>query len=177
MSKAMKQAIVDQVVNTLGKHESVIVVNTGKLTVADAESFRARLRSEKMRMLFVKNSLASVAFEKVGFKGLDSILKGASGVIFGGEGAPAIAKILVDEAKKKKELSIAGAYFEGQVLDKSGVEQLSKMPGKKDLQAMVLASFFGPVSDMARNMDGLLSEVHGLIESLEKKGGAAAASA
>lgn len=176
MSKSMKNAIVDQMTRMVGQNESVVLVSTGRLTVADAESLRAKLRSEKMRMLFLKNSLATVAFEKLGFKGLGSILKGPSGVVYGGEGASSVAKILLEEAKKKKELTIVGAYFEGQVLDKKGVEALSKMPGKKELQAMVLQHFFAPVSEMAQSMDGLLSEVHGLIEALEKKGGAGAAS-
>jgi large subunit ribosomal protein L10 len=175
MSKAMKSAIVDQMVRTFEKHDSAVVLSTGKMTVADTETLRARLRSEKIRLFFVKNSLASVAFEKVGFKGAGEILKGPSAVAVGSEGAASISKIVVDEAKKKKNLEIVGAYFEGKVLDKAAVEALSKMPGKKELQAMVLQAFFGPVSDFSRSLDGLLTEVHGLIESLEKKAGAAAA--
>ena len=40
---------------------------------------------------------------------------------------------------------------------------------------MVLQGFFGPVSGFAKNMDDLLTEMHGLIGALEEKGGAGAA--
>lgn len=174
MSKAMKQAIVDQMVRAFEKHDSAVFLSTGKMTVADTETLRARLRQEKIRLLFVKNSLASVAFEKVGFKGAGGALKGPAAVAVGSEGAASISKIVVDEAKKKKNLEIVGAYFEGQVLDKAGVEALSKLPGKKELQAMILSAFFGPVSDFSRSLDGLLTEVHGLIEAIETQKGATA---
>ena len=72
-------------------------------------------------------------------------------------------------------LEILGGIMEGEVLDAAGVDTISKLPGKKELQAMVLQGFFGPVSGMAKNMDDLLTEVHGLIAALEEKGGAGAA--
>ena len=57
----------------------------------------------------------------------------------------------------------------GEVIDEDGVEVLSKTPGRKELQAMVMQGFFGPVSDFAKSMDDLLTEVHGLVEALHSK--------
>ena len=46
-------------------------------------------------------------------------------------------------------------------------------PTRSELLSMILGAFFGPVSELQRSMNGLLSEMRGLIEALaEKKGGA-----
>lgn len=172
MSKAMNAAIVDEFVRTFDGVDSAVVVNPGKLTVAESEQLRIRFRSEGIQFLHIRNKLAAVAFAKTGFTGLESILKGPAGIAFGGEGAIAISKIVVEEAKKIKNLSVVGGFIDGEVLDADGVDQLSRMPGRKELQSMVLQGLFGPVSDFHRAMGDLLTEVHGLIEALETKGGA-----
>ena len=111
--------------------------------------------------------LAAIAFEKVGLKGLEAVLDGPAAMAFGGEGAIAISKLVVGHAKDVKNLEILGGILDGEVLDGEGIERISKLPGRKELQAMVLAGFFGPVSEFHASMGNLLTEVHGLIEALE----------
>lgn len=172
MSRMMKQAIVDQLVSTFEEIDSAVVLNPGRMTVEETEQLRTRLREEGFSLVHVRNKLAAIAFEKTGLGGLEAVMAGPSGVVFGGEGALPISKILVDENKKIDNLEILGAFVDGEVIDSAGVDQLSKMPGKKELQSMVLQSFFGPVSNFHQMMNDLLTEVHGLIEALEDKGGA-----
>lgn len=172
MSKAMKDAIVKQITETLEGHESAVFVNPGRMTVHETEHLRSRFRSEGVGFLHMRNRLAFVALDKVGMPGVDSVVSGPAGIAFGGEGAIAISKIVMEEAKNIENLEVLGGFMDGEVLDKDGVVQLSKMPGKKELQAMVLQGFFGPVSDFATSMDNLLTEVHGLIDALAEKGGA-----
>lgn len=175
MSKAMKQAIVDQVSRSLEGHDAAIAFSAGSLTVAETEDLRNKLREEGFQCLFLRNRLAAIAFRNAGLDGLESVVSGPAAIAFGGEGAIAIAKLLTKEAKALDNLEILGGIMEGEVLDAAAVDKISKLPGKKELQAMVLQGFFGPVSGMAKNMDDLLTEVHGLIAALEEKGGAGAA--
>lgn len=172
MSKAMKSAIVNQVVSTLDGHDSAVFVNPGRMTVHETEHLRTRFRNEGVQFLHLRNRLGFIALEKVGMPGCEAVVKGPAGIAFGGEGAIAISKIVVEEAKEIGNLEVLGGFMDGEVIDKDGVTQLSKMPGRKELQAMVLQSFFGPVSDMCAHMNNLLTEVHGLMEALEAKGGA-----
>lgn len=174
MSKAMKNAIVNQVATTMDGHESAVFVNPGRMTVHETEHLRSRFRSEGVQFLHLRNRLGFIALEKVGMSGVDAVVSGPAGVAFGGEGAIAISKIVMDEAKTIKNLEVLGGFMDGEVIDRDGVTQLSKMPGRKELQAMVMHGFFGPVSNMAASMNDLLTEVHGLVEALEAKGGAEA---
>ncbi len=169
MSKAVNAAIIDTFCKDLDGQESCVVVSWEGMNVAETVALRAKLRAQSFRMRVVKNTLAAVAFERAKFTGLGSRLGGQSAVIFGGEGAIGIAKLLVEEVKTNKKLKIRLGYCDGEVLDAAGVQVLSTVPGRKELMGMVLGGFFGPASDMARNLDGLFTEFHGLVEALETK--------
>lgn len=169
MSKTVNAAMIDALAAELKPHASCVLVGCEALTVEETLSLRKKLREKSFKMRVVKNTLATVAFDKIGMKGLGARLSGPSAVVFGGEGAGAIAKFLVPEAKTVKKLKIHGAYSEGEVLDAAGVDALSKAPGRTELLGMTLAGMFGPVSGMAQNLDGLLTEMHGLLEAFAKK--------
>lgn len=173
MSKAVNAAMIDALASELGGHDSCVLIGCEALTVEESTKLRKKLRESSFRMRVVKNTLAVVAFEKAGMKGLGARLAGPSAVVFGGEGAGGIAKLVVSEVKTNKKLKIHGGFAEGEVLDPSGIDALSKAPSRPELLSMTLSALSGPLSDMSRNLEGLLSETHGLIEALEKKQAAA----
>jgi large subunit ribosomal protein L10 len=170
MAKAVNAALIDTLSRDLKDTDSCVLVGLSGLTVAETVSLRTKLRAQNFRMRVVKNTVASLAFDKGAMKGVGARLSGPSAVIFGGEGALAIAKLVVAEAKANaKKIKIHGGYADGEVLDAKGIDTLSKVPGKKELLGMVLAGMFGPVSDFSRSLEGLFTEISGLIEALEKK--------
>ena len=174
MSKAVNAALIDGLTRELDGVDSCVVIGTSAMNVEEVSELRSKLRAQDFRMRVIKNSLAKVAFDRVGMAGLDAILNGPSAVVHGGEGALAISKLIVEEKKTAKEKRlIHGGFNEGDVVDPQGIDALSKVPGRKELLAMTMSGFFGPVSNMAQNMDNLFTEVHGLIDALiEKNGGA-----
>ncbi|HYC77236.1 MAG TPA: 50S ribosomal protein L10 [Planctomycetota bacterium] len=170
MSKTLNAAMIDALATELGSHDSCVLIGCEAFTVDETVALRKKLREKNFRMRVVKNTLAVIAFDKAGMKGLGARLSGPSAVVFGGEGAGAIAKVLVPELSAgKKKLKIHGGYSEGEVLDPAGIDSLSKAPGRTELLAMTLAGISGPLSGMAGAMDGLFTEMHGLIEALVAK--------
>jgi large subunit ribosomal protein L10 len=169
MSKAVNASMIETLAKDLEGSDSCVLIGWEGMTVHETVALRSKLRAQNFRMRVVKNNLASITFDQVEMKGLGSRLAGPSAVVFGGEGAIAISKILVAETATNKKLKIRGGYSEGEVLDPAGIDALSKVPGRQELLSMTLAAMFGPASDMARSLDGLFSEVHGLIEAIEKK--------
>jgi large subunit ribosomal protein L10 len=168
MAKVVNTALIDTLDRDLEGTDSCVLIGFQGLTVAETVSLRSKLRAQNFRMRVVKNTVAQVAFDKGPMKGLGARLSGPSAVVFGGEGALAISRVLVAEVRANKKLKIHGGFAEGEVLDAKGIDALSQVPSRPELLSMTLAAMFGPVSDLARSFDGLLSEVHGLIEALEK---------
>jgi large subunit ribosomal protein L10 len=168
MAKAVNAGLIDTLERDLKGADSCVLIGVQGLTVQETVALRTKLRAQNFRMRVVKNTVASLTFEKGAMKGLGKRLSGPSAVVFGGEGALAISKLVVAEVRANKKLKIHGGYSEGEVLDAKGIDALSQVPGRHELLGMTLQAMFGPVSDFARSLDGLLSEMHGLIEALEK---------
>jgi large subunit ribosomal protein L10 len=168
MAKAVNIGLTESLERDLKDADSCVLLGFEGLTVQETVSLRSKLRAHNLRMRVVKNTIAGLTFDRSGMKGLGARLSGPSAVVFGGEGAIAISKVLMAEARTNKKIRIHGGFAEGEVLDDKGIDALSKVPGRHELLGMILASMFGPVSDLARGMDGLFAEMHGLIEALEK---------
>jgi large subunit ribosomal protein L10 len=66
------------------------------------------------------------------------------------ESASAVAKLALKHAKEVEKFKIKGGFFDGQVLDLAGVEQLSMMPGKEELQSSLLMTFMAAPTDFVR---------------------------
>ena len=150
--------------------DSCVLIGPRGLSVKEVHGLRSRLREKAVKMRVVKNSLAKLALEQTELKGVSALLDGPSAVLYGGEGAIAISKLVVAEVRKaKNKILIHGGYSEGEILDAEGILVLSTTPSREEALSMVMSNFFGPVSDLSGAMNGLLQEVQGLIEALETK--------
>lgn len=173
MSRAVNNALVEGYYREFLDLDSCVVVGPQGLTVQETEELREQLRRSDVTMRVVKNSLASLAIQRTGLKGVEELLDGPTAIVYGGEGALAISKLVVEARNRLKDkLTIHGGFVDGEILDAGGVEELSRTPSRGELLSMILSGFYGPVNELARGMDGLLTEMHGLVEALaEKRGG------
>jgi large subunit ribosomal protein L10 len=170
MSKLVNNAIVDGFAAEFTGMTSCVLVGTIGLNAQQTSALRSKLRGHNMRMRVVKNALAGVAFKRQNLGALADMFVGPSAVVWGGEGANQVAKVLLEEKKTLKEkLVVHGGWSEGEFLDPKGVEDLSKAPGRQELLGMLLGAIGGPVSGLSTNFEGLFTEMQGLFEALEKK--------
>ena len=168
MARAVNTGLVDTLSRDLKGCDSCVLIGFTGMTVLETVSLRTRLRAQNFRMRVVKNTVATVAFDKGAMKGLGARLSGPSAVVFGGEGALAISKLVVAEVRANKKLKVHGGFADGEVLDAAAVHTLSMVPSRPELLAMTLGAFFGPVSELSRGFEGLFTEMSGLVEALEK---------
>ena len=115
---------------------------------------RKDVREAGGKLRVVKNTLARIAVKDTGFEASTSMLSGPVSIAFSfGEDVSGPAKVVLDFAKKNKEMEIIGGVLEGSALDKEGVKSLASMPQKPVLQAMLLGLLQAP----ARNFIGVLA--------------------
>ena len=67
MSRAMKEAIVEHLARALDGHDSAVVVNAGRMTVAETEDLRTKLREQDVKLFYLRNRLARIALPQVGY--------------------------------------------------------------------------------------------------------------
>ena len=78
---------------------------------------------------------------------------GATAVIWSSETAQAPAKIALKWAKDQPKFQIRGGFFEGKALDVAGVDALSRLPTKPEIQAQLLMTVLAAPAQFARLLE------------------------
>ena len=78
------------------------------------------------------------------------------------------AKVLFDFAKEAPALSVKAGYIGKEIYDLAKMEAYSKVPGKKELIAMLMSAINGPARKLAATLQAY-------VEKKESEGGAAPA--
>ncbi len=153
MERAEKQQLIDEVSRTFATVSSVILADFRGLDVGTVTGMRNEFRKAGCGYRVVKNTLIKIAVKDTKMEPMSRLLAGPTAVIWSTESPVVPAKLAVKYAKEQaQKFRIKGGYFEGQVLDEKGVEQLSKMPGKPELQASLLMTFLAGPTDLVRTL-------------------------
>ena len=165
-----KTAAIEDTKKILGEYSNYIFVDYRGLTVEQITALRGKLREKEATLKVFKNTFARVAFDELKNDSVAEFLSGPTAIAMVKEDANESAKVLFDFAKDVPALVVKGAWVENELYDKAKIEAFSKLPGKKQLIAMLMSTINGP----ARKLAGTLQAY---VEKLEKEGPAAAAPA
>src|SRR6267378_629007 len=164
---AAKSRKVDSLAATLSKDSSIVVTEYRGLKVGELQELRRRLRPRGVDYHVVKNSLFARAAEQSGKAELRSILAGPTAVAIGNGDEVELAKSLVEEARMLKALKILGALIGGRALSSDDVVSLARLPGRPQLQAMIVGAVQAPLAQMV----GVLTAAQGnLVRVLQARG-------
>ena len=184
MPNTLNVAIEAEYTRLFGEHADALVVQPIGMTVADANAFRNKLAEQKLRMQVLRGNLARRVLEARGLSSTDALFAGPSAFITGdGQGDSADAAIaaskVVSEWRRKtnSELPVVkGGLLEGKVLDARTATALSKMPGRRELQAIIAGQIVAPGRRLAGQLVAgggkLAGAVKTRIDQLEKQTGA-----
>jgi len=152
MERAQKEQVLGEIKEAWQNVASVIVADYSGITVPVVTAMRDDFRKNGCHYRVLKNSLVKIAVKGSKMEPITSLMTGTTAVIWTtGEAPQPPAKIALKWAKEEPKFKIKGGYYEGQVLDKSGVEALSTMPGKPEIRASMLMTFLaGPQSFVAQ---------------------------
>ena len=163
-----KTAAIEEAKKVLGEYTNFIFVDYRGLTVEQITKLRDNLRKHESQLKVLKNNFAKVAFEEMKNEDVVQFLSGPTAIAMINEDANESAKVLFDFAKDAPALVVKGAWVDNEVYDAAKIEAFSKLPGKKQLIAMLMSAINGP----ARKLAGTLQAY---VEKLEKEGPAPAA--
>ncbi len=128
------------------------------LTVEQITEFRNQLRAKNADYRVVKNNFARLALEEMKIDNVSEYLTGPTAVALGKEDTNEVAKILFDFAKNVPALQVKGAYVEKEVYDAKKIEAFSKLPGKKQLIAMIMSTINAPVQKLAATLQAYVEK-------------------
>ncbi len=170
----LKRMLSTQLLRSLEGSQGAVFVDPGPMTVEQVTRFRTSLgqKAGGARMKIVHNRTARFAFREVGWPTTaEACLKGRTAVIFGGEGATAIARAVAEWARTDRKFVVKGAVAEGEFYDAKGVQALAKMPDKQTLRAMLLGAISGPARGVAAVLDAHGSSLARVVKARADAGG------
>lgn len=144
----LKQDLVSEIKNKFDSSNSAVVVEYRGLTVQQVTALRRQLRDENVEFKVYKNTMTRRAAEEAGYSDLMPALIGPNAIAFS-EDAVAPSRVLAKFAKKNKALVIKSGVVEGKVVDYETLKELSELPNKEGMIAMLLGALQSPLRDFA----------------------------
>ncbi|WP_371039385.1 MULTISPECIES: 50S ribosomal protein L10 [unclassified Rhodosalinus] len=172
MDRAQKEKVVEELGQIFESSGVVVVAHYEGLTVAEMQDLRARARAGQSSVRVAKNRLAKIALEGKPCAGIADLLTGMT-VLTYSEDPVAAAKVVEDFAKGNKKLEVLGGAMGETVLDRAGVEAVSKMPSREELIAQIVGCIGAPASNIAGAIGAPASNIASILSTIEEKAEAA----
>lgn len=150
MDRTQKQQLVSQLKEEWKDVQSIILADYKGIDVPTITSLRQEFRKEGCHYRVLKNTLVRIVVQGSRAEPLTKLLEGPTALIWSTESPSLPAKVATRIAKAQDKFVIKGGYFDGQLLDKKGVESLATMPGKDELRASLLMTFMAVPTEFVR---------------------------
>lgn len=157
LQPAKTQAI-EETKKVFSDYNDFIFAEYRGLTVEQITALRDKLREHEAPLKVVKNNFARVAFEELKIDNVAEYLKGPTAVVMAKEDSNEAAKVLFDFAKDTPALVVKGGYIQKEIYDAAKIEAYSKVPGKKQLIAMLMSAINGPVQKLAATLQAYVDK-------------------
>ncbi|MBO6777777.1 MAG: 50S ribosomal protein L10, partial [Marinibacterium sp.] len=106
------------------------------------------------------------------FEAMGDLLTGMT-VLTYSEDPVAAAKVAEDYAKANNKFEILGGSMGENILDRAGVEAVSKMPSREELIASIVGCIGAPASNIAGAIGAPASNIASILSTIEEKAEAA----
>lgn len=165
-----KQRIVSEISDKLLKSVCGILIDYKGISVGQDTKLRSELRANNIEYFVIKNRLLKLALEKIGLSGLDGFLEGTTSLAISYEDSVMPAKII---SKYSKELdtifNIKVGFIDGKVTNAKSIEEISKLPSKETLIAMILSGLNAPISGLANVLNGNIRNLAVVINAIAEQ--------
>jgi large subunit ribosomal protein L10 len=178
MNKQEKQGEVDLLVGKLTNSQVAVWLDYRGLSVAKITELRRELRKSGSEGRVVRNTLMRLAASKASAssakpgeidKFIGSIV-GPTLVVTCDSDPIAPTKVLAKFAKENAgKVAVKGAWLDGAYVDAAGVDSLSKMPGRDETFAMLLALINEPATRIVRILSEPSAQIARSVEAYRKK--------
>ena len=165
-----KAEAITQLKEMVGNSNDFIFTEYRGLTVEQISALRKQLREKGAELHVVKNNFARIAFEDLGYtKEVADLLEGPTAVAFVKVDSNDVAKILLDFAKDTPALLVKGALVDKNFMDAKQIEAFSKLPGRKQLIAMLMSTMKAPAQNLVYVLNAVPTKLVRTLQAVADK--------
>ena len=160
---------VERLKETISESRSIVLADFSGIDVAAVTELRNKLREASVTYEVVKNRLAKRAIEDAGIDGLSGYLTGPTAMAFAVEDPLAPAQVLQKFIDDGGKIAIKSGLLDGEVMTPDQVKALALLPSREELLATTVGTIQGPLAGLVRVLNGLLSNMVGVVAAIEEK--------
>ncbi len=146
MPTARKAARIDELADQLGRAQLTIITDYRGLGVTDLQGFRGTLRPLDAEFRVAKNTLTSIAANRVGIDALDTVLAGPTALVMAFGDIVSVSKAVSDFARVSRILTVRGAVMNNRLLAAAEVEAIATLPSREELVGRLVGMLASPMA-------------------------------
>ena len=156
MNRDQKAAVIEEIAADITASQAIFAIDYRGISVAQADTLRARLREADAVFRVVKNSLTERAAEQAGATELMPLLEGPTALTFVRGDAAAAAKAVADFTRATQLLAFKGGLMDGAALSGADVAAISRLPSREVLYGQLVGLIANPIAGLARTLNALI---------------------
>jgi large subunit ribosomal protein L10 len=151
--------------------KALVLTDYKGLTVSEITDLRSQLREQGIAFKVVKNTLVRLAAPGTDIEALTSDAVGprAAAWTTDTDGAPAMAKVLVEYAKKNPKLELVSGVLQGTKMSAADLEDLSKLPSRDELVGKLLGTMIAPVGSFVNTLAAVPRSLLNVLKAIEQE--------
>lgn len=165
-----KQYLLDEITEPIAKHGTFVIMKYQGVPANKVNKFRRDVAAIGGDVKMMRKRILIKAAALAGITLNEKLLPGHVGLVFGGQDAIETTKLVFKFSQESdKGVQVIGGHIDGKLYDGKDVETLSKLPGKEEMRAQLLATFEAPMAQTLAVMEALLSSVVYCLDNKSKQ--------
>lgn len=152
--------------------ESVLVLRYKGLKVSEANELRTLVVKNGAELRVLKNTLTRIALTGTPHEELVQLIDGPIAVVFAGQEPTAVAKVLKDYSRGRKDFQLLGGWFKERLITGKQAEAIATLPSREVLLARMLGQAAAPLSGFVGVCAGPIRKMLGLFQALKERAAA-----
>ncbi len=169
MPRPDKVAIVNATRESAEKATSIVMADFTGLNVEEITDLRRKFREQSIDYRVVKNTLAKLSLESLGYNELLEHLKGPTGFAFGYDDPGTPVRVILDFNKKTEKPRIKAIWFDGQLFSGEDAKKIAALQSKDQLIANFVSGLNAPISNFVRGLNSILQNFVVTLASIQKE--------
>lgn len=163
-----KKEIVSEVAEQASSALSAVVATYRGLTVNQMNELRKQARETSVYLKVVQNNLAKIAVQGTEFECMTSALVGPLVLAFSKKEPGASAKLFKNFMKNNECLNVKNLAMGGELFGKDKLEEISKLPSRRDALGMLCNVLNAPVTKLTRTINEVPAQAVRVFASVSK---------
>jgi large subunit ribosomal protein L10 len=161
-TKKKKEELVKKLTEEFKNSKINILGSFSNLTVLEMQKMRESIREVGGNVMVLKNNLIDIIYQNLSKDEVCKFISGPSFVIWSNKENESFQK---DTGK----IDIKGGLLNGEIIGKDKIDQLGKLPGKKELQGMVITMIKMPTIRLVNSLKSPITRVINVLNQIKNK--------